>query len=131
MKNTDRYVPAYKYIGIEILILFISYLIVRFPLFRLHGSFDAPLLAMIPAVFGLMATMIIRWPYSFMGTAFGYLISFVTAQIFKKEYIDPGHGNTLHNNWFEIWIITYSIIIVICIIMDMISAGRQKRGYIK
>ena len=33
----------------------------------------------------------------------------------------------MHNNWFEIWIITYAVIIAICVIMDAILI-RNERG---
>ena len=127
MKTNGKYFPMYKVIGIEILILTISYLTVRYPLFKLHGSYDAPKLVLLPAVIGVMATMMIKWPFSFEGTSFGYLLSFAIAQIFKKEYIDPARGNTLHNNWFEIWIITYSVIIMICIVLDIVMSNRDKK----
>ena len=127
MKTNGKYFPMYKVIGIELLILIISYLIVRYPLFRLHGSYDAPKLALLPAVIGVMATVIIRWPFSFEGTSFGYLLSFAISQIFRKEYIDPARGDALYSNWFEIWMITYSAIVIICIVLDIVMSSRDKR----
>ena len=126
MKTTDKYFPMYKVIGLQLLLLIPSYLIVRFLLFRLHGSYDAPLIAAGVSAVGVVITYLTRKPFVFEGTIYGYLISFGISQIFKKEYIDPNHGNTMHNNWFEIWIITYAVIIAICVIMDAILIRNER-----
>ena len=126
MKTTDKYFPMYKVIGLQLLLLIPSYLIVRFLLFRLHRSDDAPLIAAGVSAIGIFITYLTRKPFVFEGTIYGYLISFGISQIFKKEYIDPNHGNTMHNNWFEIWIITYAVIIAICVIMDAILIRNER-----
>ena len=127
MKKQNKNVPICRFIIIEIIILAVSYLVVRYPLFKLHGSYDAPNLGLLPAVIGVAATAVIKWPNSFLGTSFGYLLSFAIAQIFQKEYIDPAHGNTLHNNWFEIWIITYSVIVTVSILLDIAEKRKHHR----
>ncbi|MBR2554650.1 MAG: hypothetical protein IKE94_07320 [Aeriscardovia sp.] len=126
MKTTDKNFPMYKVIGLQLLLLIPSYLIVRFLLFRLHRSDDAPLIAAGVSAIGIFITYLTRKPFVFEGTIYGYLISFGISQIFKKEYIDPNHGNTMHNNWFEIWIITYAVIIAICVIMDAILIRNER-----
>ena len=85
MKTTDKYFPMYKVIGLQLLLLIPSYLIVRFLLFRLHRSDDAPLIAAGVSAIGIFITYLTRKPFVFEGTIYGYLISFGISQIFKKD----------------------------------------------
>ena len=101
--------------------LIISFLVIRFGLFCLYNSNDAPYIALLPAVIGITIAFITDGNVITYGTAFGYLISFFIAQTLKKDFIDPSHGNTIRNNWFELWIASYSIIISLCIVIDYLK----------
>ena len=81
MKTTDKYFPMYKVIGLQLLLLIPSYLIVRFLLFRLHGSYDAPLIAAGVSAIGVVITYLTRKPFVSEGPTYGYSISFVISQI--------------------------------------------------
>ena len=70
-KTTDKNFPMYKVIGLQLLLLIPSYLIVRFLLFRLHRSDDAPLIAAGVSAIGIFITYSTRKPFVFEGTIYG------------------------------------------------------------
>ena len=107
-----------KVIGLFVIIC--SFLIIRFGFFDLYGSYDAPFMALLPAIIGIVGTVIIGGTITPYAVALGYPVSFFLSQLFKVSYIDPMRGNAMYNNYFEIWIISYSIIIIVGLIIDFI-----------
>ena len=102
-----------------IIILITSFILVRYGLFGLYKSYDTPIIALLPSILGVIAIVLIKCPMTMIGTSFGYILSFVLAQIMKTEYIDSERGNALYSNWFELWFVIYSGIIIICFIIDL------------
>ena len=103
--------------SIFIIILIVAFISVRFGLFELYKSYDAPIIALLPAIAGIILTVMFNYQITMTGTSFGYIVSFILAQLFKTEYIDPKRGNALYSNWFVLWLVIYSGIIVVCFIM--------------
>ena len=105
-------------IVIGLFVIICSFLIIRFGFFDLYGSYDAPLMALLPAIIGIVGTVIIGGTITPYTVALGYPVSFLLSQLFKVSYIDPKRGNAMYNNYFEIWIISYSIIILLSLVAD-------------
>ena len=112
--------------SIFIIILIVSFISVRFGLFELYKSYDAPIIALLPAIAGIILTVMFNCQITMTGTSFGYIVSFILAQLFKTEYIDPKRGNALYSNWFVLWLVIYSGIIVLCFIMDCYRNKKKK-----
>ena len=74
--------------SISIIILIVSFISVRFGLFELYKSYDAPIIALLPAIAGIILTVMFNCQITMTGTSFGYIVSFILAQLFKTEYID-------------------------------------------
>ncbi len=104
--------------------LAISFLAVRFVLFGLHHMTDGCVLALIPAFIGIVYCVCGDGRITVTGTLNGYLVSFFIGYFFHKEYIDPNHGNAKMSNFFSIWLISYAVIIIVCIIIDEIHKRR-------
>ena len=75
-------------------------------------------MALLPAIIGIVGTVIIGGTITPYAVALGYPVSFLLSQLFKVSYIDPKRGNAMYNNYFEIWIISYSIIILLSLVAD-------------
>ena len=104
--------------------LALSFLAVRFVLYGLHHMSDGCVLALIPALVGILYCISGYGRITVTGTLNGYLVSFFIGYFFHKEYIDPNHGNAKMSNFFTIWIISYAVIIIVCIIIDEIHKRR-------
>lgn len=79
----------------------LSYLLVRFVLFDLHGMKEWPnILALFSIVVIVMAS-ILKKRVIFIGVIFGYLVGFALAMIFSTSGVDAGGGAT--NNAWIIW----------------------------
>lgn len=114
-----------KKILTEIAVLILSYILVRYVFFNLYGSFDASWIALIPAIFGIAVSYILKSPITGYGTAIGYILAFAASQLFRHDYIDPNRGNARYSNYFEIWILTYVCIIAVCLIIDMLQKRKK------
>ena len=109
----------------ELIILVLSYLAVRYAFFDMHGSKDAPLMALAPAAFGIAASAFFGCSLTGTGTAFGYIISFMVSQLFRHDYIDPQRGNSRYSNYFILWLLSYAAIIAVCLIIDLIRKRKS------
>lgn len=109
-----------------IITLIASYVLLKFGLFGLYKSYDAPKIAMLPSVLGMVLTILFNCSATMIGTSLGYITSFILAQIFKTEYIDPEKGNALYSNWLVLWLVIYLGIIGICFIIDLCRNKKLK-----
>lgn len=98
-------------------IVALSYLLVRFPLFEMHGMKDWPdLLAILSIVIIVMAS-ILKKRRVFVGVIVGYLGGFILAMIFRQEGFDAGGGAT-SNGWI-IWTVFFLFSIALAILWSL------------
>ena len=57
--------------------------------------------------------------------ATGYPIGFIIGTIFNRDSLDPGGG--LLNNWWIVWTVTYLLIVLIGIIIEIIVKKSAKK----
>ena len=103
----------------EIIALAVSFVIVRYPLFNMHGSFDGPWLALLPAFIGIIATFLRERKFLTIGTCIGYLVSFFLSRLLSSNTLDPERG--LIDNSFQLWIIIHILIIIFALIADKVE----------
>lgn len=83
-------------------IVVLSYLLVRFPLFAMHGMKDWPDLLAILSIVVIVMASILKKRRVFVGVIVGYLGGFIFAMIFRQKGLDAGGGAT-SNGWI-LWI---------------------------
>lgn len=99
---------------VNLLILAFSYLLIRFPFFKLHGMKDWPLFMLGLA---LICLLLLGWAKKKKSMAsLGYPISFVFSQAFSSKSYDEG-GGLLSDNW-KLWLIIYLCIVIVTFIID-------------
>lgn len=123
MKINDMKDPIFW--KICVLIAFIlSYLLVRFIFFDLHGMKSWPntlaVLGLIIVVIGILTNN----QRLSLSTVIAYIGGFIIAMIFNKDGLDPGGGRT--NNAWIIWGVFFLITIIVGILRDIVYERTRK-----
>lgn len=98
-------------------IIALSYILVRFPLFDMHGMKDWPDLLAILSIVVIVMASILKKRRVFVGVIVGYLGGFILAMIFKQEGLDAG-GGASSNGWL-IWTVFFLLSIGITILWSL------------
>ena len=107
-----------------IIVLFLSYYICRVLLFEIHGMNQFPTFLF---VFGLATLLISLFAFSrkvVICVALGYIVSFTFAMLFNA---DVYQNESLYNNAWIIWSISYLLIIVLGIVIELSTRRIQKK----
>lgn len=102
-------------------LIILSYLLVRFVLFDLHGLKDWPNYLAIFSIVTLVIASIFKKRIVFIGVIFGYLAGFAAAMIFSTSGVDAGGGGT--NNAWIIWTV---FLLVSTVVSFLISFRKTK-----
>lgn len=109
---------------LSLFILLISFIIIRYALFEIHGMKQIPLILFLPIFLAMIIfcfTKLKIIPFVF---AVSYPIGFVLGNMFQTYGIDAGGGATSN-----IWIIWTSVIIamiIISVITELINRNKSK-----
>ena len=108
-------------------VLIISYILVRFVFFDIHGMKDFPdTLILIAGALTALFILLNKNVSAFL-SCFGYIIGFYIGTIFHTSYVDVITGKS--DNLWLIWLIAYAIIIGIGYIIDLIMFHvKHRRG---
>lgn len=99
-------------------IIIISYILVRYVFFNIHGMKEFPdTLALIAGALTALFILLNKNVSAFL-SALGYIVGFYIGALFHTTYIDIVTGNT--DNLWLIWLISYVIIAGIGYIIDKI-----------
>ena len=104
---------------IYLLFLFIQFFICRYVFFEYHGMKELPLGLLELSISIVIITIYSNYETSTICISFGYGISFLMGYLLNTDSVDLGGGRT--NNFWIIWIITYFLIILIGLIIDIIK----------
>lgn len=105
---------------ITVAMIFLSYLLVRFVLFDLHGMKEWPNYLAILSISFVVGASILKKKKVFVGVVFGYLVGFAFALIFSKSGVDAGGGAS--NNAWLLW----SIFLLLSTFVSLIVSYKKK-----
>lgn len=98
----------------------ISYLLIRFPLFNMHGMKDLPNMLAILSIGTIVMASIFKKRKVFIGVIVGYIGGFAFAMLFNSNGFDQAGGAT--NNAWIIW----TVFLILSILFTMIISYRKK-----
>ncbi|MBR2801566.1 MAG: hypothetical protein IKE21_03075 [Erysipelotrichaceae bacterium] len=106
-----------SFIGFFLLVL--SWLLIRYPLFSLHGMKDWPLVLLAFGTVVIVTASFLKCRYVPLFTALGYLAGFLAGYVGQSDSYDPG-GGRLNNLWW-IWTLVFLTVIVIGIVVEILQ----------
>lgn len=109
---------------LSLFILLISFIIIRYALFEIHGMKQIPLILFLPIFLAMIIfcfTKLKIIPFVF---AVSYPIGFVLGNIFQTYGIDAGGGAT--SNMWIIWTSVIIAMIIISVITELINRNKSK-----
>lgn len=110
---------------LSLLILVISFIVIRYALFEIHGMKQIPIILFGPllsAMIILCFTKVKIMPFVF---AVSYPIGFVLGNLFQTYGVDAGGGAT--SNMWIIWTSVIMIMVVVSSIAEVINKKRSKK----
>lgn len=106
---------------LSLVVILISYLVFRYPLFRLHGMKDFPLLLCVVGAALILITGVIRGDKVLpLMIALGYIVGFVMGVLFGYDY-----GEGLNNLWI-IWSWCFVAVSLAGIVGNLILRKRKR-----
>ena len=110
--------------SVLLILLAVFYLIIRFALFSMIGSYDwLRIMTLVSA--GLICLFTVQQNYfSASVTSFGYLISYILAYYLHTESQDPG-GGRMTNTWY-LWTVIELLLVGISVLIHFLISKRKK-----
>ena len=117
-----------RIIGIvSLLVLTGSYLLVRYPLFELHGMKDWPLVLLTAgSIAVVIAGIILGKRVVPVFTAVGYILGFFGGFLFQSDRYDA-NSKTYSNDMWAIWTVSFLALITAGIIVEIINGAMNKK----
>ncbi len=109
---------------VSLLVLSISFIVVRYALFAMHGMKQLPLVLFLLIALELIALSFMRVKIVPLVSAISYPLGFAVGTLFQTNGLDAGGGAV--NNLWVIWIGTVLGMIVVSVIAELIN--RKKVG---
>lgn len=103
-------------------VLAIGFILIRYPLFKLHGMIQWPLTLAVICLAVIIVSFVAKAAITPLSTSASYIIGFFIAYIFQSNGTDPGGGRT--NN---LWIIWTVIIAVTVMTSSIYEFGRLRK----
>ena len=122
MKQINRFLrPA-----VSLLVLAGEYLLVRGPLFYLHGMMQWPQILALAAAAGILLSVGLDLKNLDLFSAAGYGCGFLAGLLFHQYGTDPGGGRT--DNLWLIWTGVLLLFMILGLVLTVVpgSAGRTK-----
>ena len=122
MKQINRFLrPA-----VSLLVLAGEYLLVRGPLFYLHGMMQWPQILALAAAAGILLSVGLDLKNLDLFSAAGYGCGFLAGLLFHQYGTDPGGGRT--DNLWLIWTSVLLLFMILGLVLTVVpgSAGRTK-----
>lgn len=109
-------------VGIVVLIL--SFLLVRFLLFDQHGMKQWPLILAVATLILMIIALWGRYKITSLFMSLSYLLGYFLSLVFQMSGVDPGGGRT-SNQWI-LWAIFILLISLIGVIVEYFVTKRNK-----
>lgn len=110
---------------ISLLVLVISFIVVRYVFFETHGMKQFPVMLFLPLFIAMIISCFINVKIIPFVTALSYPIGFIIAAMFQTNSVDAGGGAT--SNLWIIWTFIVIAAIIISVIVEMISSRKIDR----
>ena len=108
---------------ISLAFLIVAWILIRYPLFSLHGMKDWPFFLLAVSILGTILSFVLKTKITPLLISFSYIAGFFIAYIFQKDGTDPGGGRT--NNLWLIW--TFVILLTFTVSVTAESIFHRKR----
>lgn len=105
--------------------LCICFLLCRYLFFGLHGMKQFPVIVLIYGLIALLIAAIFDGRKVMICTVAGYIGGFALGMLFNIDGVDSGGGRT--NNAWQIWLISFIIIVLAGIIWELVSKRAKKK----
>ena len=103
-------------------VLAIGFVVIRFPLFQLHGMKQWPFVLMLLCLTVIIISFMLKTKITSIACSFSYIIGFFIAYIFQTDGIDIGGGKT--NNLWIIWTVIVIMTIAVFGITEYIMSRK-------
>ena len=103
-------------------ILAIGFIVIRYPLFKLHGMIWWPLTLAVICLAVIIVSFVAKAVITSLSTSASYIIGFFIAYIFQSNGADPGGGRI--NNLWIIWTVIIAVTVIASSIYDF---GRLRK----
>lgn len=121
----EKYIRNLTSMILEIILLIMIYLVVRYPLVSFHNMYDWSKLLFLIGIGSIITEYLLKLNYARKFVPSGYAVSFVYSVVFEANNFDLGKG-PVNNQWL-IWIIVYIVVMVFAIRIERINR-RQAQG---
>ena len=111
---------------VSFLVLGISFIVIRYALFAMHGMKQLPLVLFLLIVMELIVLSFMRVKIVFLVSAISYPLGFVIGFLFQTNGLDVG-GGAINNLWV-IWICTVLVMIVVSVIAELINRRKASNN---
>ena len=99
--------------------LIISFFLSRYTFFTLHGNTQWLIFLFVVSLIVLGIAAVIDSRKIMLSTVIAYIGGFALGLLLGTDGLDPGGGAT--NNWWQIWTISFLIIIIVGVVWEIIS----------
>ena len=110
---------------VSLLILVISFVVVRYVFFEIHGMKQFPFMLFIPLLLTVIVFCFMKVKITSFVAAISYPIGFIIADLFQTNGVDAGGGAT--SNLWIIWTVIVMAAIIISVILEIISSRKKDR----
>ncbi len=110
---------------VSLLILVISFVVVRYVFFETHGMKQFPFMLFLPLLLAMIVFCFMKVKIIPFVAAISYPIGFIIADLFQTNGVDAGGGAT--SNLWIIWTVIVMAAIIISVILEIISSRKKDR----
>ena len=110
---------------VSLLILVISFVVVRYVFFEIHGMKQFPFMLFLPLLLAMIVFCFMKVKIIPVVVSISYPIGFIIADLFQTNGVDAGGGAT-SNLWIILTVIVMAAIII-SVILEIISSRKKDR----
>ena len=106
-------------------VLAIGFVLIRYPLFKLHGMIQWPMTLAIICLAVIIVSIVLKAAITPLSTSASYIIGFFIAYIFQSDGTDPGGSRT--NNLWIIWTVIIAVTAIVSSIYEFVRSRKTTR----
>ena len=106
-------------------VLGIGFLLIRYPLFKLHGMIQRPLTLAVICLAVIIVSFAAKATITPLSTSASYIVGFLIACIAQSDGTDPGGGKT--NNLWIIWTVIIAVTAIVSSIYEFVRSRKATR----
>ena len=106
-------------------VLAIGFVLIIYPLFKLHGMIQWPMTLAIICLAVIIVSIVLKAAITPLSTSASYIIGFFIAYIFQSDGTDPGGSRT--NNLWIIWTVIIAVTAIVSSIYEFVRSRKTTR----